>query len=376
MTFDPSGWLQRFVLPLVAGGDVRVQTAIGSHEVALLATGSWEDDEAARRIADARQAIMAEILIDPPAPSLDEPSIRLAAAMQNLLFLLHPASGGVGVRKSKAARLARYSVELAHLPAAENAVALAARHSILAHLFDLGRDDVRVSFWAGKHEFKGAEPPPRLLRWGSLRRVREERWRVLIATEAAGDAAERQIVIALLQASPLTDLLEPARLDPPFDLEESTAWLGEPTIARAVADRWLALGIPRLASPVGTALVKLYERKLTSAARLATEFVCHLHLLALMSGPSKTRPERVLELQAQAQAQAALRDFYGLFAAAQRVGLGRPPDLAQNPRLAEEVAAYAGACQDVAGLTRVNELAGLMARGAAGPLALTGTANL
>ena len=37
---------------------------------------------------------------------------------------------------------------------------LAERHSMLHHLFDLGRDDVRVSFWVGKREFHGSEPPP------------------------------------------------------------------------------------------------------------------------------------------------------------------------------------------------------------------------
>ncbi len=178
MSFDPSAWLHRFVLPLVAGGDVRVQNAIGSEELELVTSGAWEDDEAGRRIADARQALMAELLLDPPAPALDEPSVRLAAAMQNLLFLVHPDAGGLGVRRSKAARVARFAAQLAsELEPPDGAYALVARHSMLAHLFDLGRDDVRVSFWAGKREFKGAEPPPRLLKWASVRRVREERWR-------------------------------------------------------------------------------------------------------------------------------------------------------------------------------------------------------
>ena len=58
---------------------------------------------------------------------------------------------------------------------------------MLHHLFDLGRDDVRVSFWVGKREFHGAEPPARLLKWPELRRVREERWRVTVVGEAMAD---------------------------------------------------------------------------------------------------------------------------------------------------------------------------------------------
>jgi len=80
-----------------------------------------------------------------------------------------------------------------------------------------------------------------------------------------------------------------------------------------------------------------------------------------------------MELQGLVQAQPGLRDFYGLFAAAQRVGLGRPADVARDPRLKAEVDAYAGACAQLVGAERLVELVGVMARGVAGagPLQLT-----
>jgi hypothetical protein len=375
VSFDPGAWLQRFVLPLVAGGDVRVQNAIGRGELDLLAAGAWDDDDAARRIADARQAIMAELLLDPPAPALDEAALHFAAAMQNLLFLVHPDAAGLGVRRSKAARVARFSAALAsELPAPSGAYELAARHSMLAHLFDLGRDDVRVTFWAGKREFKGAEPPPRLLKWAGLRRVREERWRVAIVTEAVGDAPLRAVVAALLAASPLTDLLDPLRLDPPFELDGAARWLGDAAVARAVADRWLSLGLYQIAPQLTGALFRLYERKREREARLATAFVCHVQLLALLSAPARGAQERAMEMHAQAQAQAAVRDLYGLFAAAQRVRLGRPADAARDSRLAARIDEHAAACVDVCGAARVNELAALILRGTSGALALTASA--
>ncbi len=141
-----------------------------------------------------------------------------------------------------------------------------------------------------------------------------------------------------------------------------------------MADRWLTLGLPQIAPQVIAALFRLYERKRERDARLATEFVCHVQLLAMMSTPARSVAERTLELHAQAQAQAALRDFYGLFAAAQRVGLGRPRDVTRDPRLAARIDEYVEACADVCGQQRLNELAGLISRGASGALALTATA--
>jgi hypothetical protein len=377
---DPSTWLHNFVLPLVAGGDVRVAGAIGQSELELMlahpavTNDGAGRDESATRIAEARQAVMAELLIDAHEPPLDDAAVKLAVAMQDLLFLGHPDTAGLFVRKSKLARVARFAEKLAQLDAPESVEELAARHSILHHLFDLGRDDVRVSFWAGKREFKGAEPPPRLLKWASVRRVREERWRVSIVAEAAADQAQRAIVVAMLTASPLTNLLEPLRLDPPLELRPHVRWLREPPVARAVADRWLSLGLTQVGPPVMAALARVLENPHADGdARTAIAFVCHLHLLSVISraGHATVFSDLLAEMQSNAQAQPALRDFYGLFAAAQRCGLGRPTDVRLDRRLEERVNAYSMACGAACGEPRVLELASMLLRGVQATLALT-----
>ncbi|MDB4967509.1 MAG: hypothetical protein JWN44_3198 [Myxococcales bacterium] len=374
MAFDPKLWLHHFVLPLVAGGDVRVQQVIGTRELQQLLTFEFGRDESAQRIAEARQAIVSELVIDPPEPELDEDALRLAAAMQNLLFLQHPGTQTVSVTRRRLRAVSSYAAQLATLALPDvdldddrvTARVLAARHSMLHHLFDLGRDDVRVSFWVGKREFRGAEPPPRLLKWPEVRRVREERWRVTVVGEAMSDPLMKPIITGLLASSPLTDLFEPSRLEPRFDLAPLTRWLKHPSVARAVADRWLSAGLPQVAGAYAAALMALYNEKDSrhrAAARTATAFACHVQLLSLVGRKATTEREHLLELQGIVQAQPGLRDFYGLFAAAQRVGLGRPADVARDPRLAREIDAYASACTQLVGTERLLELVGVMARG-------------
>jgi len=374
MAFDPAQWLHHFVLPIVAGGDVRVQHVVGARELKLLLETEFGRDESALRIAEARHAIASELVLTPPEPSLDEEALRLAAAMQNLLFLLHPGTNAPSVTRRRLRSLSTYATALATLPLPDldiddsrtAARVLADRHSMLHHLFDLGRDDVRVSFWVGKREFHGAEPPSRLLKWPDLRRVREERWRVTVVGEAMADPLAKPIVTAMLASSPLTDLFEPSRLEPRFDLLPLVPWLKLPEVARAVADRWLGAGLPQVAGAYTAALLALYNEKepqARAASRTATAFASHVQLLALVAKRGATERDHLIELQGQVQAQPGLRDFYGLFAAAQRVGLGRPADVAADPRLRDDVDAYATACAQLVGTERLLELVGVMARG-------------
>ena len=375
MAFDAAQWLHHFVLPLVAGGDVRVAHVIGARERKLLMESDFARDESAQRIAEARHAIASELVLTPPEPALDEEALRLAAAMQNLLFLMHPGTHASSVRRSRLRAVAAYATELATLPLPDldlddsrtAARVLAERHSMLHHLFDLGRDDVRVSFWVGKREFHGAEPPSRLLKWPELRRVREERWRVTVVGEAMADPLMKPIVTALLASSPLTDLFEPSRLEPRFDLLSLARWLRLPEVARAVADRWLGAGLPQVAGAYTAALMALYNDKdarARAAAKTATAFACHVQLLSIIGdrGAAMAR-DHLIELQGQVQAQPGLRDFYGLFAAAQRVGIGRPPDVARDAHLRAEIDAYTSACAQLVGTERLLELVGIMARG-------------
>jgi hypothetical protein len=196
-----------------------------------------------------------------------------------------------------------------------------------------------------------------------MRRVREERWRVSLIAEVFGDPLQRDLVIALLRASPLTDLFEPLRLDPPLELRANARWLQSPEVARAVLDRWLGLGLGQVAGPVMTALLQIYLARDAEAptVKLLTRFACHLHLCRLLE---RSGGGPLTELQALAAAQPAVRDFVGLFAAAQRLGLGRPDDVDVTSRLSKQIDAYAASCATLCGSARVTELEALLARAA------------
>jgi hypothetical protein len=374
-----STWLHEFVLPLVAGGDVRVSRVFGAVELRRLEDGAFtnDGDERALALAEARQAVMAELLIDPAPPRLDDEALRLAIAVQAMLFFGHPAASSATVRKSRLREVAAWATDLlAQLVPAEGPTQLAARHSILHHLFDLGRDDVRVSFWAGRREFRGQEPPARLLAWQRVRRVREERWRTPIVAEALGDPLARAILDALLVASPLTDLLAPTRTDPPLDLARLAPHLQHASIARAVCDRWLTLGLGEVGGPLVGALFRLYDQRgQRVAARIATVFACHLVLLWLFARATPPDPVRVAsEMQVLGATRPGLRDLFGLFAAAQRFGLGAPPDLARDGRLRAPLEACLRACRQIVGGERIHEIEGSLARGVDAPLALAAQA--
>ena len=113
------------------------------------------------------------------------------------------------------------------------------------------------------------------------------------------------------------------------------------------------------------ALMALYNDKDPRArvvSRTATAFACHLQLLSLLGKKPLSEREHLLELQGIVQAQPGLRDFHGLFAAAQRAGFGRPSDVARDPRLRADVDAYASACATLVGHDRLVELLGVMSR--------------
>src|SRR3954452_16957304 len=85
-------WLHGFVLPLVAGGDVRVRGEMGAVELKQLLDGTIDGEPAAEAVGEARLQVAAELWLDAEAPLLDEASLRLAVAVQNLLFLAHPGA--------------------------------------------------------------------------------------------------------------------------------------------------------------------------------------------------------------------------------------------------------------------------------------------
>jgi hypothetical protein len=204
------------------------------------------------------------------------------------------------------------------------------------------------------------------LRWQGLRRVRQEHSSIDLFTAALAVAPTRAIVIALLGASPLTDLLTLERGDPPVDLRIAAGWMRSPRIARALADEYLRRGLIAVEPLFTTALIALYNAKgAVREAATATAFHSHLHLLELIARPARDREGHLQILRGHTQGrERTLADGFGLFAAADRVGLGRPGDVARDRLLQSNVDAYAEACAELVGPRRLQELLGLVARGA------------
>jgi hypothetical protein len=153
----PDRFAEQFLLPLVRGGTLHVGAPLGRVGLEKLRAASL-DGALAADIALARQAVAAELLFDPIPPPLDLEALRLAVAAHDLLFLAHPRAAAVGVR-GRLGDIAEFASKLAKLPPTLDADTLVARHTLLHLLPALGRTDVRVSFWVGKREFHGEEPP-------------------------------------------------------------------------------------------------------------------------------------------------------------------------------------------------------------------------
>jgi hypothetical protein len=360
---EASEFVTSVLLPLATGGTLTVHAPIDADDLASLQKEQAHMAGIAE-LAQVRRASVAHLLRDAPAPALDEATLRLGAAIHNLCWLLaHP---GHDAARGALARVVTYTEHLCALPAPSDDFALVARHTLVGRLRGLTRRDVRVRFWAGAREFRGQEPPRRLLRWQGLRRVRQEHSTVELFTDALAAAPTRAIVVALLGASPLTDLLGLERSDPPVDLRTGARWLRSPRVARALADEYLRRGLTAIEPPLTAALMALYNAKgAVQEAATATAFHSHLHLLELLGRPARDREGHLQVLRGYTQGrERALADGFGLFAAADRVGLGRPLDLGRDRALERNVDAYAEACAELVGSRRLLELVGLVARGA------------
>ena len=274
---DADDFVQSVLLPLATGGTLTVHAPLDADDVAALEDAGSRAAGIAE-LAEARRALAAHHLRDATAPPLDVDAVRLGAAIHNLCWLL--AQPGHEAARGSLARVAAYTEHLAALPPPADELAVVARHTLVGRVRSLSRRDVRVRFWAGTREFRGQAPPRRLLRWQGVRRVRQEQTTVELFADALAAAPTRGIVVALMAASPLSDLLSLERSDPPVDLRGAARWLRAPRIARSLADEYLRRGLAAIEPPLTAALVAVYNAKgATDEAATATAFHSHLHLL-------------------------------------------------------------------------------------------------
>jgi len=290
-----------FLLPVVRGGAVHVGRPIGLPAVDRmlrdlpLLEGAALDRLAACRIASATR--VAPVVASPP---FDETTVRLAAALHDLLALGHPELGGTRSRRTD--RVAAAALELASVGAPRSASEAVNRHSLLARLPEIVRVDRTVHFWLGRQTFVGRRVPPRVTALPTLRRVRVEQTSRSWLREIGIPVVGRQAFLALNVASPLGEALDPLRLEPPIAWGRILPVLRFPTLARVVAGQAVAIGVDRSGDALADALYRFASfhdpppgqpgiDASPEAIAFALRFLAHVVWLDVLFGTSAERPE-------------------------------------------------------------------------------------
>src|SRR6188474_2452284 len=227
-------FLDTFVRPLVAGGELHIGAPIPTPDV-----DRWEHDlgnASVEQVAvdDARTTVLSTLVVRPPALVLEGDELALAAGLHNALFLAHPRAELWSVSDRQRRRIIDNALSLVSQPLTRSRVRVMARHALLHNLFHLTRDDVTVSWWTGRARFQGQRPSKRLTAWKTVRRVREDT--VVVRFDdllAVPDTAP--VVATLLRRTPLTQLLDSHPGAPPLHWEDAVFLLRDHELARAVA---------------------------------------------------------------------------------------------------------------------------------------------
>jgi hypothetical protein len=309
-------FVQSFLLPLVRGGRLHVGRPLGAAAVERLArvAASGEGAGAAAALAEARREVATRFLPSASTPPLDEATLRLGAALHDLLVLVHPGLEGPGVTRRQA-RVAAAAHRLAALGAPASAEEAVARHSLLARVAEIARTDSTVTFWLGRETFVGRVPPPRVTALPNLRRVRVDVARRSWLRDIGVPSVAREAVLALAIASPLGEALDPLRLEPPLAWSRILPVLRAPALGRIVAGRLLEVGLPRAGGALAAALLRFAsfqdpaggEAATPDAVAFALRFLAHLVWLDVLFGagaPPAGAPGELGALLAAAAARA------------------------------------------------------------------------
>lgn len=338
-----------FLLPLVRGGTLAIERPLSRKSVEALARAHGRsvaglrrmgphtpdpiETEAAEALARARHGALVPLVADAPVPGMDEDTWRLGGAVHDLLALAHPSiATGVG----SDARVERVAVEAASLaalgPPATLAVLLA-RHSLLARLPEVTRSDRTVHYWLGQKTFVGRQPPARLLALPRVRGVKVDVVRRSWLRDVGVPAAARPAFVALTEASPLGEALDPLRLDPPPSWGRLLSALRFPASCRLVAGHLIETGLGPVGDALADALYRFVSRQDVSGAypptpaavAFAIGFLAHLVWLEMVfDGAGQARKDRD-----RPAGDAAGRELAVLLAAAEQraPALLRPTDV-------------------------------------------------
>ena len=246
------------------------------------------------------QFVEAALLGDVTPAPFDHDAATLLYAAHDLFATTHPQATSFYARTHLFAKAA--ALEVNALPRTLDPGRLITRHLVVRRCFRTTRTDVHVKWWTGNASFYGEEPPWRLVQWPGIRRVQQNRltqpmWRLgLQGGDEELRVARQQLMVALLDASPLTRLLfagDPVQKNLGFSLLLSYKLdnrraspldvLEDKRLARIVTDGLLADGIDIGGAAIALALLQgLREGVSPLVLRRAAELCTHLALTACL----------------------------------------------------------------------------------------------
>ena len=285
-------FISDFLLPLVRGGAVSIARPLGPTAIgALLRDLPIFDAEAVVALARYRRLAAARCIPSVKPPPLDEASLRLGAALHNLLALGHPDLAGPRAPR-RLERISSVATELASLGPPSTVDEAVKRHSLLARLPDITRVDRTVHFWLGRQAFVGRTPPRRVTALPGLRRVRIDQTKRGWLREIGIPVVGRRAFLALNVASPLGEALDPLRLDPPLAWGRILPILRFPVLARVVAGRAVEIGVDRAGDVMAEALYRFAGfhdppvgvRASAEAMTFSLRFLAHVVWLDVLFG--------------------------------------------------------------------------------------------
>lgn len=382
---DLTSFLDRFVRPLCAGGELHVGRPLTAGDVQRFEDDLPHASLAADAVDDARADVLAVLIARPPPMILGGDELALAAAVHDALVLAHPDADGTLVTDRMRKKIAATALLLASQPPSRDRARVLARHALLHNLFDLGRDDLLVSWWTGHARFLGQKAPARLTAWRDVRRVREETSRAGF-DELLASPEVAPVTAALVRRTPLTQLLSSHPAAPPLHWEDAAFLLRDAELARAIAYHVIG-GEPRLEltgpSRLAAAFEPMLERTPPPAdVRVVAAFLVHLAGLvamaeSLVSEPAARSPVLTAVLGGGAGQRprglvtfCALPDALALCAPA----LARPPGLDADPAWLRRWQAHRAQVQELVGAPLIASLAERLARHLGGGASVTTTA--
>jgi len=339
-------FLERFVHPLVAGGELHVGAPISQPELDRWAGELDHATVELVKVDDARATVLSTVVCRPPAFVLDEDELALAAGLHDALFLVHPRADLWSVSDKQRRRIIETALAMVSRPLTRNRTRVMARHALLHNLFHLTRNDVTVSWWTGRARFYGQKPPARLTSWRGLRRVREE-VTVVDFDELLAVPDTAPVIATLLRRTPLTQLLDSHPGSPALHWEDAVFLLRDAELARAVAYRLVPDAAPRDQVAGPARLAAAFEQMLERApdpmdVRTVTAFLVHLNALFCLGEVSLREPgakspllSTVLSADAAGQRPRGLATLFALPGAVALVDprLAQPPGIDAVPAL-------------------------------------------